>query len=301
MNFFILCAVVGGAAFAAGWCGGVAGAFALQKIGRDLSARQAFALAALPLGLGVATLTVSTGAFLLYEPRATLERPGMVLLVCGTGGVLLALRTAAHAVSTWSVSRRVLRDWRRSGQRLSSPAAIPVVRVETGRPIVAVGGLVRAALYIDRCVLDVCSRDEIEAIAAHELAHVRSGDNLKRLLLAATRGPGHALVSAWHTAAEAEADRAAASDERSRLVLASALIKVSRFAMRTSLDGVNVSGVHDGGSVVNRVRALLEPPCPRRSVGYVPPTIATCSLIALAPLILKSTHRVLELLVNYLP
>jgi Zn-dependent protease with chaperone function len=65
---------------------------------------------------------------------------------------------------------------------------------------------------------------------AHELAHVRFFDNLKRLLLKITRPPnwmgGTAVDSAWTGVSEVAADEAALAAGTSPLDLASALVKI---------------------------------------------------------------------------
>jgi Zn-dependent protease with chaperone function len=72
---------------------------------------------------------------------------------------------------------------------------------------------------------------ELRTSLRHEMAHVHSRDNLKKLLFRFTAFPGMSgLESAWSEAAEMAADDAAVSSLGDALDLAAALIKLSRLA-----------------------------------------------------------------------
>jgi Zn-dependent protease with chaperone function len=165
----------------------------------------------------------------------------------------------------------------------------------------AVAGFTRPVLFIDRRILSVCSPEEVRAIAAHEAAHVRSGDNLKRLLLAATHGVNHPLVSWWRDAAERDADRFAASDARRAVALASALVKVARETQGSRLDSLAVSPVYDGGTIERRVRVLLADvrPAPARRKWRAALLILTA--LSVTPVAWKPLHAALEVTFHVLP
>ena len=259
-------------------------------------------MAKAPLTLGILAVALFVGpAFFLFGPRDTREVPGVMFLAAAAAGFVLLTRTAVRLGRMMVTSRRVLREWARHGEPVQSITLLPAMRIDAGHPVVAVGGLTRSSLFIDHRVLTACSGEELEAIAAHELGHVKSGDNAKRLVLAAIRGFAHPLVTAWRDAAELDADRFAASDEKRGLALASALVKIARVATSPRLDPLAASGVYEGGSIETRVRALLSTrrpvPQPRWTAGKV----MVFALPALVSLTWKPVHDAIELVVNYLP
>src|SRR5439155_5531797 len=102
--------------------------------------------------------------------------------------------------------------------------------------------------------------------AAHELAHDRGWDNLKRL---AMRGApdllhwthtAHLVERRWAAAAEHTADAAAtiAGSRTARLALASALVKVARLMPAAPSLGEPISTLVDGGEIAARVERLID-------------------------------------------
>jgi Zn-dependent protease with chaperone function len=302
MTFALLTAIVAAAAFAGGWSIGV-GLLSVRPWHRRIrSANAIFALGIAPLALATAaTVLFVIPAFLLYEPRATTESAGWLVVVAAAVGVGLFVRTIARIVRMLLLSRRMVRDWGHHAQPLGTIGVLRALLIDTGHPVVAVAGFRRAALYIDRRVLAVCGADEIDAIAAHELAHVRSLDNVKRLLLGSTQHPHHPLVAAWRDAAERDADRFAAANEGRGLSLASALVKVARAGATPQLDAMAASSMHDGASIERRISALLEQTPPRPSVNRHPSVLGMLMLACLAPVSWRVVYDFVEFVINRLP
>jgi beta-lactamase regulating signal transducer with metallopeptidase domain len=138
----------------------------------------------------------------------------------------------------------------------------------------------------------------------HEHEHMKSRDNLKRLILVFCPFPGMAkLESAWSQAAELAADDAAVSNQRDALDLAAALVKLS------SLVPVKAPVCSTGfvaGSISQRVAFLLdwdEASQSRRvhvRTWFVIPFAVALSLlttVAYGP-VLAFTHEVTEWLVR---
>jgi Zn-dependent protease with chaperone function len=72
------------------------------------------------------------------------------------------------------------------------------------------------------------SPDEMRAAVRHEIGHVRSRDNLKKLIIYGLPFPGMtSLERSWQEAAEFAADEAAVSNSDDAIDLAAALIKLS--------------------------------------------------------------------------
>src|SRR5581483_7149464 len=85
-------------------------------------------------------------------------------------------------------------------------------------------------------LLDALTPDELRAALAHEVAHSTALDNFKRLAMRAVPDAlsvcpaSRRLEYEWMQAAEYAADARAARDARTRLTLASALVKVAQRA-----------------------------------------------------------------------
>jgi beta-lactamase regulating signal transducer with metallopeptidase domain len=118
---------------------------------------------------------------------------------------------------------------------------------------------------VARSVLDVCSSEEFQAVLAHEEAHARQHDNLRRLALASAPDllglwpAGRQLEGAWMHAAELSADDAAADRWDRGVHLASALVKVARLATTPS-DLLPASALYRDEPITERVQRLLDPP-----------------------------------------
>ena len=273
---------------------------------RDLFAR---AVAPAAVALGVA-LIVFLPAFLLFEPAHGGERPGLTLWVlAGVGAGRLAM-IVWRAARMLVVSHGLVAAWRRQSTPLDAQSwGLPASAIDAGFPVVAVSGMLRPQLFIDRSVLDACSPRELDAIAAHERAHVRNGDNVRRLLIGASRGPSSTDASAWRDAAEHAADEGAATSTARAVELASALLKIARLAPPPSLDAAVLSTIHDGGSLVVRVERLLavdrfQPAATlSRTSSRLPLALVTAAALALVTSVplFRSVHALLELFVRHLP
>jgi hypothetical protein len=200
-------------------------------------------------------------------------------------------------------SKRIVSAWSRSGSPLAdSRWGMPALRIDSGAPVVAVAGILRPRLFIDRRVLEACAPEELDAIAAHERAHVRHHDNLRRLLLGAAVGSSSGHAAAWREASERAADRHAASSPRAALHLAAALVRLSRAASGRAPDAAIVSTILDGGTLESRIGALLAPDAtvePAESRPYAL-MFVTCVVPAL-PFVLPAVHWIVEAGVRHLP
>ena len=92
-------------------------------------------------------------------------------------------------------------------------------------------GVCAPKVLVSDAALSALTTRELRTALKHELAHVNSRDNLKKLIFRFIGFPGMAgLEAAWSDAAEMAADDAAVSCLSDALDLASALIKLSRLA-----------------------------------------------------------------------
>ena len=183
---------------------------------------------------------------------------------------------------------------------------MPAYRTSGRGPALIVAGVHRPALLVSERALEVLEKAEMRAAIEHELAHVRSYDNLKKLLLHICAVPFlYAVDRAWLQAAEIAADDRAAGNEKSAVDLASALLKIARLGFRAKMPDLAMSFVPTGHSLERRVARLLawQPPTPM-SAQKPSATPALYSLGGLALMAasyswsLAQVHKLTELLIR---
>jgi Zn-dependent protease with chaperone function len=272
------------------------------------NSRLLFAQGVGPTLVGCAlALGVVLPAFLLFEPARDGERAGLLLMGLAAVGAAHVARVAVRATRMLRLSRAVIARWAPEATPLeASRWGLPVFAIDAGFPVVAVAGLFRPQLFVDRRVLRSCSPGELEAIAAHERAHVVGRDNLRRLLIGACEGPTSAIAAEWRRAAEHLADRRAADSPRRAVDLASALVKIARLAPGRMLDATALSTIHDGGSLEARIRHLVGArEFPAREQSSTAIVLIALPVAILAGLnwtsLLRSVHSLTEAAVNHLP
>lgn len=211
-----------------------------RSTGRMSSATRAEILFALRIGPPVIAV-ISVAAFLLpsyllYEPVASGEvvskKLGALALISIVGVTLAVWR----GMRSWMATRSLLREWLNTASPVQlSGIGIPTFRIPHTFPIIAVVGTLRPRLFIADRVLQSLSEEELIAAIAHECGHLAARDNLKRVLLRASRDMltivpcGRSIDRAWSENAEAAADEHAADrGSNVALNLASALIEIAR-------------------------------------------------------------------------
>jgi len=270
-------------------------------------ATQVFWRAVLPLAVGGATTVLLVGpAFFVFEPPDTGERPGFILLAIGIVGVWRALRMIWRTGRIIFATRRVTKRWAATSSHVvGEPWTVPTSVIDTGVPIVAATGVFRPRVFVDKSVLRACDVRELAVVAAHEAAHIRRHDNLRKLLIAVCAGGSSQLARAWRIDAERAADDAAADTLEKSVDLAGALVKIAGRTSAPTFEPLAVSGVVDNFEA--RVRRLLagnrlvsitaERPAANHSrMLAITTLIVIASGLALAPM-----HELIELLVNRLP
>jgi Zn-dependent protease with chaperone function len=224
-----------------------------SAIGRP---RLLFALRVFPLvGSAFLTLAFALPAFLRLESGAMDEDPGTLLFSTCTLLLLAAgwLRVAAAQAR----ASRVVADWLEGepapdADRSSTPPARQVP------PLLLYGVSTPRVLASDMAVA-LLSPDELRVAVQHEVGHIRSRDNLKKLLFCATAFPGMAtLEQAWQNAAEFAADEAAVGNRDDAVDLASALIKLADLVPLQDLPAFTTGLVNCTELVRLRVERLLD-------------------------------------------
>ena len=238
------------------------------------------------------------------EARGARESFGWILVFAAIAGALLLVRSLSRALAIARADRR-LRAIERASAIVSGALESP------GVSGMALAGVVRTRVVIDPRVAAALTAPELDVAIAHELAHRRAVDNVKRWachcapdFFGMTRTSVQ-LERAWHAAAESLADaRAAREDDRRAVDLASALVKVAR--LTTPASGTVVwSTFNDPALLSTRVHQLASgaPLAPRyHPIRTVSAAIGLLLGIAiLSPVLAQPIHALTEAIVALLP
>ncbi len=212
-------------------------------------------------------MTVICPAFLSYEPRHEREAAGPVLLALAVFSSLTLIHGLWRGWRACAAARTLLRVCGRPVRYWSGEHAQAVHVHAVAEPIIGVVGAWRPQVIAADCAVSICTDEEFRQVIEHEVAHISARDNLKLLFMLAcpdalawTRW-GAGLVKQWRAAAELEADwRATGNDPNKRLVLASAVLKVTRLLEARCVTRPAVSMAVTSDDVEDRVRRLLGPP-----------------------------------------
>jgi len=219
--FFLLYVLLSGAV-SQGWP-------LLGRYTRRLTARRSatllFVLRILPLILGgIVTIAFTVPSFLLLEPRFSDEWIGVVPLLLGVACVLLFGYGLRRAITAHLRTTHVVSEWLNGATALDSCSGTPVYRTGKSSPTLTVVGLRASKVLVSEKAIAALSPEELGTALRHESAHVRSRDNLKKLLFRFASFPGmRYLEYSWSLAAEMAADDEAVSSVRDALDLAAAL------------------------------------------------------------------------------
>ncbi len=233
----------------------------LARLAPGEQARHLLALALFPAAAGLLAAGLAALAWLVHEPRSTDETLGPVLLALALLGLAVVAWRAGSAGLDAASSRRLVARFRREGRDLAG-FPLPALQADHPFPVAALAGVWRPRLLIADRVLEALQPAEIDAVVAHELAHLQARDNLKRLLLAASPDPlaltgvGRRLRSEFLGAAEAAAD-ARACVRVPATTLARAIVKVAGLVPEGARLDLAIASFHHDGSLASRVRALV--------------------------------------------
>ncbi|MGA8151440.1 MAG: M56 family metallopeptidase [Terriglobales bacterium] len=194
------------------------------------SANLLFAMRLAPLVLAALfTLLFTLPSFLLLEPRSINEPVGTAPLLLGLCCLMLLAGGVFQTVLAQLRTSRALTKWLADSTVVEAGKSVPVFRISTDAPALILAGVRAPRVLVSEAALSVLTPHELRSALEHEVAHVRSYDNLKRLLFRLAVFPGmKGLEGVWSEQAELAADDAAVSSPREALDLAAALIKVSR-------------------------------------------------------------------------
>src|SRR5882724_1708718 len=176
-----------------------------------------FALRVLPLVVAFAFVVFFTiPSFLSLEPHSANEATSWFANALACGGEVVLIVGFANAFLAWWKASRFVSAMTATSAPFDTSAGVPAFRTSGRSPALIVAGVHRPALLVSERALEVLEPPEMRAAIEHELAHVRSRDNLKKLLLHTCAFPFlYVIDRAWLQAAEIAADDSAAVNQRS--------------------------------------------------------------------------------------
>jgi beta-lactamase regulating signal transducer with metallopeptidase domain len=214
-----------------------------------------FAVRILPLASAITlTLAFVVPSFQVWEPRYVDEKIGVIpfalggaallLIACGASRVLIARVRTSQILSVW------LKDARPTNFNVNA-LTLTYRPLEAAPPIVLVG-VRNQQILLSEAALKLLSDEELQVALKHEIAHMQSRDNLKKLIFRCCPFPGmNQLETAWCQASELAADGTAVCGMDDAVDLASALVKLSR------LVPIEAAGVCTVGFVTGSIRARV--------------------------------------------
>jgi Zn-dependent protease with chaperone function len=277
-----------------------------------------FGLRVLPLVVSlVITFAFVVPSFQLLEPRSINTDEGigtmpfalgicaLLLIACGSFRVITAQTKTSRVVARWLEGARPLNvNVDAVGQAEVQARAVTFQSRREAPPLTLVG-VGKPRVLVSESTVALLTPNELDIALKHELAHMQSRDNLKKLVFRFCRFPGMAkLESAWSQAAELAADDAAVSNLDDAVDLAAALVKLSRLVPVEAAPVCTVGFVT--GSITARVARLLAwnetrkaQPMRMRPWHFIPPALVVllCVLTTYGPA-LALTHEVTEWLVR---
>lgn len=167
----------------------------------------------------------------------------------------------------------------------------PCLRLRVSdQPLALTYGLRRPTLVLSTWILERFDRHELEAVLAHELAHVARRDYLVLWLATICRDAFCYLPTSWIALKQLQSEKEVACDDlaigitQSSLGLASALAKVWQQAIVAKPLGLAQSLAESDEVIEGRITRLLEPPqstVSHHSTHVRPLTVQTAAVVGL--------------------
>ncbi|MGA2005547.1 MAG: M56 family metallopeptidase [Terriglobales bacterium] len=265
-----------------------------------------FLLRVLPLCASIViTAAFVVPSFQILEPRTADEGTGILPVALGVAALALIAFGSYRVIAAQMRTSRIVGRWLEGARPLATDARTVTFRSRRETPPLTLVGMRKPRVLVSDSTVELLSRDELLIALKHELAHIRSCDNLKKLVFRFSPFPGMAkLEAAWSQAAELAADDAAVSNLNDAVDLASALVKLSRLIPVEAAPACTVGFVTGSiGARVARLLAWSESGKQRaRDIPRwfaVPPVAVAliCAIVAYGP-VLSLTHEVTEWLVR---
>jgi Zn-dependent protease with chaperone function len=265
-----------------------------------------FSLRVLPLVSSAAvTVALVVPAYVRLEPRS-IDEDIALPLVLAVGCLLVFAVGIFRVIAAQTRTSRVVAEWLRGADAIDAGVTAPTFRTGRQTPPLTLVGVCSPRVVVSETTVALLNHDELRVAVQHEVAHMRSHDNLKKLVMYCAPFPGMAgLETAWHEAAEVAADDGAVASVPEALDLAAALIKLSRLLPVAGTPNFTMALVGERGSVSSRVARLLAWSDAEAHYGptrwtYAVPSILALTLCAAALYepVLTQTHKISEWLVR---
>ena len=200
----------------------------------------------------------------------------IVLSLRMLGGWVLTRLLARRAVA--AVSPIVEAAAREIAQRLELQRGVAILE-SAAVSVPTLIGWVRPVVLLPAAALAGLSPQQLEAILAHELAHVRRHDYLINLLQSFVETLLFYHPAVWWISAEIRAERENCCDDLAVAVCGDRLVYVSALAELTSIERRAFALAATDGSLVTRIRRILGRPAVGRR--ELPPSWAILAVVVL--------------------
>ncbi len=228
-----------------------------RRVAEQTVADLLFALRVVPLLASiVVTAAFVVPSFQILEPRSIDEGLGTLPLALGVAALLLIAYGSYRGIAAQMRTSQIVARWLEGARPLGACEETITFRSRRETPPLTLVGMRKPRVLVSDSTVEILSPDELHVALRHELAHIRSRDNLKKLVFRFSPFPGLAkLEAAWSEAAELAADDAAVSSLSDAVDLAAALVKLSRLFPVEEAPACTVGFVT--GSIRSRVARLL--------------------------------------------
>jgi Zn-dependent protease with chaperone function len=288
---------------------------AIAAFAPSIRARVLLMLRLLPAAVSIAfVVLVFLPSFWTLEPRDFDEAFGLTTTTFALVGLAVLAMAIWRGASALRESAGRSRAWlAHATPTILAGAPAPVYCLDAPVPAMTLVGVFRPKLLVTRPLMDALTPEELQAAVEHEVGHLASRDNLKRLAMRATPDALSLLPASrrlerdWALAAEHAADAQAAHDSGTGLALASALIKVARLTPVARAAGALASPLVGGEGIAARVERLMNHAPAHRLSSAVRALCWATAAAALAAIavgytpLLHSVHHVSEVVVHALP
>lgn len=235
----------------------------LWQTARPLWRTSSFGRARLLFGLRIAPLAAATFTTLAFAlPAFFLLEGGMDedvgTLLFSMGTVLLLAAGLFRVVTAQNAATRTVEKWLKGARPLDAGTIAPTLQAKPGLPPLLLYGISTHKVLVSETAVARLTSDELRVAVKHEMGHVRSRDNLKKLILHAAAFPGMgSLEQAWQEASEFAADESAVSNSNDAINLAAALVKLGELVPVHDSPAFTTGLVNLTPLVGMRVRRLL--------------------------------------------